>query len=396
MKKIFKILTATVAAACVCGIAGCSSAASSLSLDSYWTADGYPRIQNSVIGTEEKLVYDVSIKSNSQGNKTYYISVDENETHTYTTWLGVGVYDWDSLTLEKVTESNKSNYKNSEGYYEAGENKEFVYYYETSLEFSGKYVYGSLSSTVADESNSVAFEDKITTVTYFRAAQYTLTPIYSYTYAKSTVPNVYQATSASVMCREVEYTYETQYNSECTNATYTYTDLTDEDSTPATSSLSFSGNVFDNNQLYMVIRGMNLSSSTSESLSLLIPADGGIGGVSISGSSTSELDTADETQKTIVDALVTEYGEPATDDSSEADSSTEDSTEESPGSGINYNVLNIANSSGKGQSQTAWYAAVEDDKNNQYRATLLYLAIPMSYDLGTLEYVLTDVVTTFG
>ncbi|MCD8373081.1 MAG: hypothetical protein LUD27_07270 [Clostridia bacterium] len=391
MKKIFKFLAVSAAAACAVTFAGCSSSTTSTSsLDSYWFISVYPRIQNTAFGTEEKLVYDVTLQAAEEStlNDYYHIELDETKTHTYTTCFGVGMYDWSDNSFEKITDENKDDYKNGNNYTLSDkENQEFVYYLETELVFSGEYVYDA--STEA--STSVEFDNTISTVTFFRAAYYDMTPIYSYTEAYTMAPMNYQPSTKEDMCDQLDYTYKIQYDKDCSEAVVAYTNNIDEKENKSyTVDLSEAENTFfDNNELYMALRGMNLSSSFSETLSLLIPADGGITDVSVAGSSTAELDTSYATQSKIYNALADKYGEPVT--TSSSDSSSDDSTEDSSGSGITYNEVTISNASGKGVSQTAWYAAVEDTSDNTYRATLLYLAIPMSYSLGTLEYTLSEV-----
>lgn len=370
MKKIFKILAVTAAAACVLGAAGCSSSDSGISLDSFWYVDNYAGIQSSAIGTQEVLVYDVTLDEDSRANSSYYITLDVSKTHSYTTTFGVADYDWNTI-----------------GYTDYQTDKtETVYYLETELYYSGTFVYGDTSVT-ATADNSVAFDNTVTTLTYFRSARNKLTPVYSESYVHSTSPNAYTATGVSNMCVELEYQYKVYYNYGTSEATYFYTPLTNNTTSSEafskTVSLSSDYTLFDNNEVYTAIRGMNLSSDFSETISLLIPADGGITNVSISCSSTDALD--DTENSTIYNALVSAYKDPET-------------TDDDGNEVINYNIVNITNAADtySGVTQTSWYAAVEDENDNQYRATLLYLAIPMSYDLGTLEYTLSDVVSTIA
>ncbi|MCD7729610.1 MAG: hypothetical protein LUI60_06850 [Clostridia bacterium] len=381
MKKIFKILAVTVAAAGVVGMAGCTSSSSGISLDSFWFIDTYPGIQNSAIGTEEVLKYDVTLDEDTQGNTSYHMTLDTEKEHSFVTKFGVGVYNWDNQGKDGFTKIDSTNAAT----YTVGSNAEVVYYLETSLVYSGAFVLGD-TTVAATADNSVSFDDEITTVTYFRSAQKGLTPLYSYSYVHTTSPNTYTAAdTVSAMCAELNYEYEVFYDKGCTQATYYYRGLanTEAEDAEKTNTLSdlddLDYTVFDNNQLYAAIRGMNLSADFSETISLVIPANGGVTDVSVTGADAGTLDSSDENQAKIIAALEAQYGQ--------APAATDDST-----GGISYNPVSITTDSDySGITQTAWFAAVEDENDNQYRATLLYLAIPMSYDLGTLEYTLTEV-----
>lgn len=386
MKKIFKILAVTATAACLVGLAACSSSSGKLSLDSFWYIDTYPRIQNSAIGTREVLVYDVTLDADTQENTTYHINLDTEKDHTYTTIFGVGVYNWSNNTFVEITETNKSDYATANGVYAAGTNEEFVYYYKTELVYSGAYVYDSDITVAATADNSIAFDNTITTVSCFRSAQDNLEPVYSYTSAHSTVPNSNIPSSVSAMAQELEYEYTVYYSEDCTQATCTYANKLDS-STNYTKTVDVGSDnytYFDNNQLYAAIRGMNLSSSFSETISLYIPADGGMVDVAVAGSSTAELDSVENA--TIVNALTAAYGE------SDLSGSEDEAFTATNHSYIEYTEVSIALTGDyTGVTRTACYTCVEDENNNQYRATLIYFTNPMSYNLGTLEYTLTEV-----
>ena len=402
MKKTVKILALTLAAGMVCGIAACSGSSSKISLDSYWYRDSYEGIQNSAInGASEVLCYDISFESGDNGK--YRVEYDDGGY--YRTELTTARFDWSKDTID--------DYKSDES---DTDTTETVYVLTTIMEVSGKYIYGS-SGTEATDANSVAFSDYVVTVTCFRSARNTLSPIYSRQSVRSTSPNGMSPTSATKMCATVQYEYEVFYNKDASKATYTYTAYDPETSSYKNGDISSAINdnktiseifktlsekatvvedecfektvsglngkytLFDNNSLYMAVRGMSLSSSFSAVVSLFIPAQGGTYNVSITGGNEDTLDTDNnETDKTIYNALTTAYGTPETDDGV-----------------INYNTVSItSNTSLSGTLQTAWYAAVEDEDDNQYRATLLYLEVPLSYSLGTLKYTLKEVKSVLG
>ena len=48
----------------------------------------------------------------------------------------------------------------------------------------------------------------------------------------------------------------------------------------------------------------------------------------------------------------------------------------------------------KGVSQTYWFTAVKNDKNNTGRATMVKMSVPLNFSLGTFNYVLESVEST--
>ena len=146
--------------------------------------------------------------------------------------------------------------------------------------------------------------------------------------------------------------------------------------------------LFDNNTLYTAIRGMNLSSSFGATVSLFVPADGGLVNVNITGGGRGELNT--ETQSGIIKALKDAYGEPEV---PESDKEEEDTASHSY---LYYNLVSVRLSDSKGAARTAMYSAVDDEDDNTYRATMLYLNQPLSYNLGRWEFTLDKVVSVLG
>lgn len=371
MKRSVKILAVTLAAGMVVGLAACSDSDSHITLDSYWYKDNYEGIQNSTIdGAPETLTYKVTFEG--EGNGSYRVEYDEG---TYTTTLTAKEFDW------SYSELTYADYRSDE--------TETVYVLTTELNISGRYIYGS-SETYSDE-DVVEFKNYAITTTYFRSARNTLSPLYSKQTVRSTSPNGLTAASASTMCVTKQYEYEVFYNQSASEATFTYTEydaetgaeLTDEGFTKTVTGLGGNYTLLDNNSLYMAVRGMSLSSSFSAVVDLFIPAQGGAFGVRISGGDGGTIGADDEDYGSAYKALVKAYGEPAAEEGEEPS--------------IAYNSVSItANSDLSGTAQTAWFAAFDDEDNNQYRATMVYLEVPLPYGLGSLKYTLTSVDSVLG
>ena len=369
MKKTAKVIAVAAACACLLGASGCATANNHISVDSFWYIDSYEGIQRTSVlddaenagRTPEVLLYELKFDKESGGNAAYYVEYFTDDTD-----------------------------------FENGEHPHYfkTTFYAMSFDWNGdlgQYVYGS-SDTEPTADNSVQFSDYIKTTTYFRSARNTLEPVYSRQEVHTTTPASLSPASKDDMCTQIEYVYEVSYNFGCTEATYTYTEEGGESEEHTVSGLQDTGyTMFDNNSLYTAIRGMSLSDSFSATISLFIPANFGILNASVTGGAQGELSPTDDAD--IISALTAAYGEPEVPDSGE-DDNTEDETAHSY---IYYNPVSItAASTLHGTTQTAWFAAVSDEDNNTYRATMLRLAVPISYGLGTMEYRLSEVVSVLG
>ena len=142
--------------------------------------------------------------------------------------------------------------------------------------------------------------------------------------------------------------------------------------------------------LYTAIRGMSISSSLGATVSLFSPADGGTVNVNIAGGTYGELDADDDAG--IISALTAAYGEP---DPPE-DTDEEDGEDDAKHSYIYYNTVGIRLANATGVIRTARYAAVENEDDNTYRATMLDLTQPLSYGLGSWQFTLAEVVSVLG
>ena len=407
MKKTLKILAAAAASLCLAGAAGCASATSAFTVDSYWYIDNYKGIQpTSVLDDEENagrtpetLLYELTFAKND-GNGVYRVEYDtesENfaegdDAHYFKTTFYAAHFDWSTQTAEKyrLTAQDVEKLSDADRARMDG-TSEVVYVLETEMKVSGRYVFGAQAEATAE--NSVEFSDYMNTTTCFRSVNFTLEPVYSRQEAHSTSPAFMSPADKDSMCVQTEYSYETFYNYDCTEATYTYTENGGSESDSRTvGELNKTPNaMFDNNTLYTAIRGMSLSDGFSATLSLFTPANFGIFNVSVAGNAGGELDPEEDAD--IISALTSAYGMPE----AEENDDEENGEAEEEHSRIFYNSVAItAASELHGTTQTAWFAAVEDESNNTYRATMLRLYVPLSFGLGAMEYRLAEVESVLG
>lgn len=407
MKKTAKVIAVAAACACLLGASGCATANNHISVDSFWYIDSYEGIQRTAVlddaenagRTPEVLLYELKFDKESGGNAAYYVEYFTDDTdfengehpHYFKTTFYAMSFDWNGDLVNEDYRISSTDEIPEEDRARMNGTEEVVYVLETEMRADGQYVYGP-SDTEPTADNSVQFSDYIKTTTYFRSARNTLEPVYSRQEVHTTTPASLSPASKDDMCTQIEYVYEVSYNFGCTEATYTYTEEGGESEEHTVSGLQDTGyTMFDNNSLYTAIRGMSLSDSFSATISLFIPANFGILNASVTGGAQGELSPTDDAD--IISALTAAYGEPEVPDSGEDDSS-EDETAHSY---IYYNPVSItAASTLHGTTQTAWFAAVSDEDNNTYRATMLRLAVPISYGLGTMEYRLSEVVSVLG
>ena len=413
MKKSVKIIAVAAACACLLGASGCASANNTLTVDSYWYIDSFEGIQRtSVLDNEENanrtpevLLYELLFDETSGGNSAFHINyftdgedyVNGENPHYFKTTFYAAHFDWNGDLVHdnyRLTTGDVSRLPEEDQNRIVG-TSEVVYVLETEMYVSGQYVLGN-SDTEATDENSVEFDDYMITTTYFRSARNTLEPVYSKQEVHTTTPASMAPANVEDMCLEIEYVYKVFYNFDCTEATYTYTEISrnGDEGEPAeeyvVSGLKSSGyTLFDNNTLYTAVRGMSLSENFSATGSLFVPANFGIFNVNITGGAQGELDS--ENDADIVSALTSAYYDRP------ADSTESEGEEEDTGSGIYYNPVSMTSSATlHGTTQTAWFAAVNDEDNNTYRATMLRLLVPLSYGLGTIEYRLKEVESVLG
>lgn len=374
MKRFLKISAAVVAvgvAATLAGCGGCSgcagcsgnTAASTVTSSNWFTGTSYKGIQPSFIMdenhpeyTSEKILYDVSFDNSAASNSSY--SVDYKDG-SFSTEFYATRYNW------------QNSY---EGY--KSEDSELVYCYKTRLSVSVKY---SLKSGEESE----WFADGVETESYFRPAGKNLQPVYSKQVIKSTSPNKQKAKSLADAYKSIDAVYENYYSRDCKEVTSVIKEAGKDEQTKTYGFNKVKNTLFDNSSLYIAVRSMKLTADYSQTVSLFSPAADGVSSYTISGT-TKELAERKEVSAKLaekglyVPKTVDENGNPVED------------------AGINSVAMNINYTGGSliGTTQTVWYAAIDNPDNNTARATMLKLSIPLSYNLGTLNYTLKEVQST--
>ena len=377
MNNKIKIIAATLAVGMTATLAGCGgcsgcgrkSSSNTLTRSNWFTGTSYNGIQPSFIeGNEnfspEKITYKVSYDNSSANNG--FVELDYRDG-TFTTEFYAKKYDWTSSGIPA-------------GYANEKIGSEIVYYYKTELTVSVKY-----TMKKGDKASSDWFDDHIVTESYFRAAGKSLQPVYSKQEIVSTSPANYQPAKLEDAYKRVSVSYENYYNYNCTKVL----SKTDEDGVKSEKQLSklnkIKNSLFDNSSLYIVIRSMKLSSSLSESIDLFSAAAGGTDKYAIVGSSAA-LTATERAQYTEQLKLNGLYEAKKDGDGNEV---TDDEGVDWAAVTVSYNGGNL-----HGTSQTIWYAAITDNDHNVSRSTMLKLSIPISFNLGTLNYSLTEINST--
>lgn len=374
MKRFIKITAAALAAGMAVTLAGCagcsgcggSTVNTTVTNSNWYTGTSYKGIQPSFVLSEnhpeytaEKITYSVSFDNALATNKSYSVEYNNGE---YTTEFYATYYDWQNSVQEYKTESVK---------------RELVYCYKTNLTISGKY-------TLTADKSVKEFNDSVVTECYFRSANDNLQPVYSKQVIKSTSPNKRDAKTLDDACKTIDVIYENYYSPECDEVITIVTEAGKEAEKQSPVSLKKVGNtLFDNSSLYIAMRSMKISSS--QTVSLYAPAAGGVFNYAVSPASAT---LGSEERKTVSSALADKgLYSPVTAD--ENGNPVEDA-------GIKTSALNVNYTGGKltGTAQTVWYAAIENPDNNTARATMLKISIPLSYNLGTLNFTLKEVNST--
>lgn len=386
MKKYFGTLCAVVAAGCAVTFAGCAPASNSTggtATNSNWyTSTGYSGIQPTFVEgnanfSKEEIEYEISFEKPVVQNLTYSVEyyLDDEHPHYYKTEFYAKQFSWDMQNIP-------------EGYKNDAVSTEILYYFKTEMRISGKYVYTA-------NGFSSEFENVVETECYFRPAENKLKPVYSKQTAKSATPINITATE-NVLYMDTECSYETFYNFEFTECTT----VVNESRTPIGSAgkgetekkqynvvinkLNESKSVFDNSSLYVAIRSFSLADKYSHSINVVLPASKKLNSYTVSGSENSmypEEENMTEQQKNERAKIVAEM--------KEKNLLTGDNLETVCAS-ITYN------GELSGAAQRVWYAkgAVTTPDNNKGRSTMIKISAPLSYNLGTLNYTLKNIVST--
>lgn len=370
MKKFIRIAVAVLAVGMTVTVAGCSSNSKNTVLTSsnWFLGTSYKGIQSSFIvdgengNSKEIIKYTVGLEAGSATNTTYSAEYTNGE---YVTEFYAGYYDWTDADIP-------------EGY--KGEaDSELVYFYKTDYKISVQFTLKS-----SGEKTEV-FNDTVTTECAFRSAGNNLQPVYSKQTVSGHFAASYQAGVLAATYVAVERTYENFYNYAGTEVT-SFTTANGETVKKVTEKIDKTDNsLFDEASLQIAVRSMKLSSSLSQTVNLF-SAPKGIGTYTVSGKS----EALGTEERAAITTVLTDKGlyVPKT--------ATDDDGNETTDAGVNSVAVSIGYSGGtmSGSTQTIWYAAIENSSNNTGRATMLKMAMPLSYGTGTLTYTLSEIEST--
>lgn len=373
MKRIFKLSVAALAVGTAVTLAGCggctscsgNTANSTVTNSNWYTGTSYKGIQPSFIAEngyedyKEIITYGVSFDKETAKNSSY--SADYKEG-VYTTEFYAVNYSW------------KNSYKDY-----ISEKTELVYCFKTDFSIEVKY-------TLKSGGETEWFKDSVITECYFRPAGKSLQPIYSRQEIKSTSPNKAKAKKLEDAYKRIDVVYENYYSPDCKEVTCITAEAGKETTEKLHSFKKVKNSLFDNASLYIAVRSMKLSTDYSQTVSVFNAAAGGASSYAVSGSA---KELAEPERKEITAALVAKNLYSPKELNDDNGNPVEDK-------GINSVAMNINYTGGKltGTTQTVWYAAIENESNNVSRATMLKISIPLSYNLGTLNYTLKEIVST--
>jgi hypothetical protein len=364
MKKLFSVAAIVLAAGLTAGLTGCSGCSSTtkntaITTSNWYTGTSYKGIQPSTIYgddpayTKEVIHYTIT-NDTSDASNNYYSA--EYTNGSYTTEFYAARYDWTSSNIPESFKAEKTD--------------DLVYVFKTTLNISVKFKIKSSGE------ESETFEDSVQTISMFRSAGDNLQPVYSKQEIVSHSPSALQPTTLSAAYSAVNITYENFYDSSCSHV-LTRTTESSETSEKTVSFGKHSNSLFDNSSLYIAIRSLNLSSDLSQSIDLYSAAQGGSNKYTLTGSD----EQLPHDEGVAVTKELTAHGLYTP--------TAENESIESVQVQISY-----ASGSLVGTTQQVWYAAISNADNNTPRATMLKIATPLSYGLGTLEYTLSSIEST--
>ena len=376
MKKTLAIAAVCLAGCLAVTAAGCSKSTRNLAaLSSNWYSDpDFKRIQPAFTDGDdnfapEKVTYTVSQTGKSE-NSSFSVEYADG---TYTTEFFA-----ERIYADKLAEITKEEWRtpyedvlSSGGYI-------VVYCYKTELKIP------SVTFKFGEETR--IFENEYrTTLSYFLSVEDYLSPVYSLQEVKSTSP-----IDGGYM--EVDRVYESFYTLSGSDVETVITDNLAEKDEDKISYHNVGGmaehaySVFDNTYLDVVVRGMrNMSSSLNQAISTYTPGTQIMDYV-LTGSDTalcaSEEDS--ENQLAEIQNILKEKNLFVGGKIENEDGTT---TEEK----LKTVAVNVVFNNGElsGVSQRYWFAAA--DSKNKTRTLMVKYSVPLTYSLGTLEYVLKSI-----
>ena len=386
MKKRIGILAIAIAASCAVGLAGCSKGGTNVAnLKSNWfsyTAGGV--IQPTFVEGDddfksaEEIVYDVTFtpQANNLGYKINY----EKGKYT-TTFKAVKL---DAATIEDITDADYNRTEYTEKLEAAGEKGITAYYYHTVYTTKVTYTYNNKEES---------FDDSTETTCYFLSVGEKLRPLYSY----RAIVNASPSNKEAYKQLDLEYKCYYKFNGSAVKS-YTTDHLKDNKETVKTVSLGGAANtLFDIASFNIAVRAANLNAGTglSQTISAYSVPDG-IGNFTLQGNGSKlVLDNDEEKNNTALADLKDKLDEKGlfVKESTTTNDEGEEEVVENQLSTIAVNV--VYNGDLTGVSQTYWFLAVDNPYNNTGRATMLKVSSPLPFGLGTLNFTLLSIESTF-
>lgn len=365
MKKRFSVAAFALAAGCAIAFAGCTGCngcganekSNEAAFSSNWYADtSYRYIQPTFTGLEKAEILKYSVKQDKEtaGNSTYSVEYSEGE---YITTFYATKFD-----KALIAEDYKPSYP---------ENDITVYAYLTELNFS------SVTFKVGDEEKIFDGEgdNTVKTVCYFTDVNNHLRPLYSEQNINVASPADFQVGKIEDAYKEIRQTVKTYYKYDGKAAKTVITgDSATEFTVNNLGDTDYS--LIDVNGLNIGVRAMQLSANLNQIISVYSPTEG-MQNYSFTGVSST---LAEPERKSYEEILARDNVKLYT-----------------PAEGKSLGTVCVTatlNANMKGVSQKYWFTAIDNAKNNQSRATMVKMSVPIPFSLGTLNYTLKDITST--
>lgn len=369
MKKSFTALTVLLAASLTVTAAGCSSGGKNLAvLSSNWyTGTTFYGYQPEICEGREEIVYTIKHEQPEEAyaNSAYTVKYADG---TYKTEFRAATFDASGFPESYLEDFEKAG-------------KFTAYCYKTTLEIPK--VTFTLKS---DADNPKDFENqKIKTESWFLSVNDYLRPLYSKQVVNSVTPWSLKPKKLEEgdAYKTFDLSYENFYSFDGKSVTTVLTEGGEKQTTETTKLNKSKNSLFDPFTQDIVVRASDLYSggSLSQAVSFYIPKSGKTENFVLTGYDNNVQFSSDEQKNAVIDELIDAglY---------EGDKTAENRTLKTVAVTVSY-----TSGSQPGGTQSYWFTAVKDKRNNMGRATLLKMTSPLSYYQGTLIYTL-DMITS--
>lgn len=335
MKKFVKTGVVALSLAAVAAFTACS--ATTPSVKPYW----YAKVSDGMESTQEILHYQVkspSEKDNTATNSTYSVRYESGE---YTVRFYNTSFDPEKLGIETDSDAYRGR---------------SVYCLETELTVSGTYVFPAQDEEEEDQTKE--FNDSVSSVCYFLSAADLLAPVYSRKEVHSLSPATEKPTKLEECFTQYDYVTVCDYGAK----KYSYTDSVNA-SKNKTGKIEIpqSGLFIDNEELFLLGRALDVSSSNT--VQVFSP---------YLGKSETVVFSAAQSTTYAEDGYVFRN-----------DKEDKNMTVDTVNLVKMYNRGVIT-----GNPQKVYYAT--DSTTENHRNVMIALRSPLPYNLGYLEYTLSD------